>query len=1270
MRPGLGLVAALLGSTALAQELPTGGSVVAGGAVIGAPSGGQMAIGQTTGAAVIDWQSFSIGQGGRVDITQPGVQSALLNRVTGATTSQIHGQLTANGQIFVVNPNGIFIGPTGRIGTGGFVASTLGIGTDDFMAGRYRFEGDGSSATVENAGRIDVVPGGYAALIGGRAKNSGVIRVPLGRVGLAAGERVTLDVSGDGFLQVAVPSQGDETMEALVENSGRIEAEGGQVHMMAASARDAARQVVNMSGVIEARSVGGRSGAVVLGGGGGAVRVTGRIDTSARAQVATSPRPVARPETQPGGDITITGAAIELAGATLVASGAGAGQGGLIRVGGDFKGSGDLARALTAHVDAATRLIADGGESGDGGRIVVWSDVFTDFSGQISARGGDAGGDGGFAEVSGLADLRYRGLADTRAPAGQVGMLLLDPSNITVPGTIDAATIESNLSTTSFTLDTSGPGPDAGDITINEAISWSSGFSLGLDADNDIAINAPIIGSALTVLAGGTITTGPAGAIGVGLFEIFAGDWIQLGPVLPAFDADDFRLDPDYTGTFLRALGGTGGAGDPYRLTDIYGVQGIRTGALPSASFVLANDIDAEVTGTWREFDGPFGFDTIPVFSGTLDGARYVISDLFVNDFVDGGLFGTISAGATVTDLGLVDADVSNDEGGLLADTNLGTIANSSVEGVLQMVAGVVGGMVGTNAGIIRDSFADIEIDAFSFAATPASVGGLAGQNFGTILRSHSSGTVDVSESGGAFVSAGGLVGFEQGTITDSYSLADVTLTQSASNGGAVGGLVGINEAPIPPGSLTITNSFSAGTPSATGAAAVGGLVGLNTGTVINSFWDTDASGVGTSAAGTGLTTAQFQDTAGFLALTQPLGWDFAGAWAPGAPGAYPTNYSTSPVVFVQPGDFTVQYGQTPTATAPGTIGGGAGSFVFGPLGDTLDTSGLLSNLSYGSQTVGTTPFTIPVTGLTSAQGVGYAVRSLGATATITPAPLTVTALNQSRVENDEFVLDQSAFAVTGLVFSDSVGSVALSSAGAASDATAAGSPYAINLGTPAGSGLSNYSIALVPGQLAVLPEATPPVPPVPVIPPPPTVDTTITGGTGGTGGGTTGGTAVTPTDRAALALGTVESFSEDFEARAAACAGQDDDVGAYLACLADAMDSYSDDLERLVSELPPELSGIADIIRDASAGIRAAGAEAQARLAVATSAAERAAIRREAVGKARAALQTAETEIRKAISLIRATDPELAGLHRQQAETVIAAVGRAEIGMSRVLEL
>jgi len=135
--------ASILALTAQARAqplLPQGGTVASGQVRIGTPSGNSLTINQTSAKAVVDWTSFSVGAGASVSFVQPNAGSAILNRVTGATSSTIAGQITGNGQVFLVNPNGIAITPTGSVQVGGgFVASTLDISNAYFTAGRLSF---------------------------------------------------------------------------------------------------------------------------------------------------------------------------------------------------------------------------------------------------------------------------------------------------------------------------------------------------------------------------------------------------------------------------------------------------------------------------------------------------------------------------------------------------------------------------------------------------------------------------------------------------------------------------------------------------------------------------------------------------------------------------------------------------------------------------------------------------------------------------------------------------------------------------------------------------------------------------------------------------------------------------------------------------------------------------------------------------------------------------------------------------------------------------
>jgi len=397
---------------ALAQQaLPQGGTVASGSVSIGPVTGNGLTITQNSARAIVNWQSFSVGQPNTVTFVQPSASSAILNRVTGDTPSTIAGQITANGQVFLVNPNGISITSSGKVqAAGGFVASTLDIRDDDFNAGHLSFSGTGRSAAIDNAGSIEVGRGGFAALLGGTVATSGRISVPLGRVGLGAAERATLDLTGDGFLQVAVPT-GSAAGRALIDVSGRIAARGGRIELQAATVRQAVRDAVNVSGTVSARSVSGRNGAIVLGGGaGGRVTVSGRLAADGRSgagRIAVSGHTVdirdatltARARDGAGGSLTVTGTDIAVTRSTLDASGATGG--GTIRIGGDLQGGGTLERADTVTIDAATRLAANATHSGLGGTVIVWSDNLTRFAGTVSATGGATAGDGGFAEVSG-----------------------------------------------------------------------------------------------------------------------------------------------------------------------------------------------------------------------------------------------------------------------------------------------------------------------------------------------------------------------------------------------------------------------------------------------------------------------------------------------------------------------------------------------------------------------------------------------------------------------------------------------------------------------------------------------------------------------------------------------------------------------------------------------------------------------------------------------------------------------------------------------------
>lgn len=234
---------------------PEGGTVVGGAATIVATSPTLLDILQATDRAIIDWRSFSIGEAEHTNFSQPSTDSVALNRVIGGDLSTIAGRLSANGNIVLINPNGVIFTSTARIDVHGLIASISNIGNDDFMAGRLDFSAavDPSSFVI-NRGEITAAEGGLVALVAPWVENSGVIAARLGRVELASGRAFTVDLYGDGLIQLALAAAGDgagEVPDALsraarVSNLGLISADGGVVALSVAAAQKLVDNVIDM----------------------------------------------------------------------------------------------------------------------------------------------------------------------------------------------------------------------------------------------------------------------------------------------------------------------------------------------------------------------------------------------------------------------------------------------------------------------------------------------------------------------------------------------------------------------------------------------------------------------------------------------------------------------------------------------------------------------------------------------------------------------------------------------------------------------------------------------------------------------------------------------------------------------------------------------------------------------------------------------------------------------------------------------------------------
>ena len=360
---------------------PTGGQVTGGQATISS-SGNKTTINQNTGSAVIDWSSFNIGSNEAVQFVQPSASSIALNRIHDSGASSIDGQLTANGNVWLLNPNGVMFGNNAQVNVGGLLATTSNISNSDFMAGNYHFTpGSNPNATLSNAGNITVAQSGIAAFVAPNVVNNGVINATLGKVQLGSGDSFTLDLYGDGLVNL----QASNALNSqLVANHGKISANGGKVALTAAAASNAVNSVVNNDGIIEANSIGSQNGVITLyAEGSNAVQnnVTankGQKTGSSTVNVSGTLSAQGSNTGETGGSISVLGDNVNIqSGANINASGNTGG--GTIQIGGDFHGQGITPTALATTVQANSSINADATNTGNGGNVTVWSDNYTNF---------------------------------------------------------------------------------------------------------------------------------------------------------------------------------------------------------------------------------------------------------------------------------------------------------------------------------------------------------------------------------------------------------------------------------------------------------------------------------------------------------------------------------------------------------------------------------------------------------------------------------------------------------------------------------------------------------------------------------------------------------------------------------------------------------------------------------------------------------------------------------------------------------------------------
>jgi filamentous hemagglutinin family protein len=718
--------------------------------------------------AIINYTQFDVWANEQLHFVQPSSEARVLNRVLGDAT-HIDGGLFANGIVYIVNPAGIFFGSTAVVNVGGLYAAAGNISNEDFLARSDRFT---LSGTVANDGSIQSPE---VALLGAAVRNHGNISAPDGTIALVAGEKVLLTQLGT-HIAVQVDGAADESDGPAIEQTGSVDAGSGSVSY---TTGDVYSLAINHTGITRGREI-------ELNAASGTVQVAGTLDASDRSAGAT------------GGSIAVTGERVALLGAQLDASGDAGG--GSIHVGGDAHGQGALANAQRTYVDEGSTLRADAVTSGDGGDVVVWSDEGTAVHGAISARGGAAGGDGGFAEISSGGFMTADGSVDLGAASGANGTLLYDPTKISIVGGTGDDAFDPSLGQVLF-----ADLPDT--FTVYESELEAATANVVLQAKDSIttpdasAFAGPVTllpdrsltlntsnetgdGTGGIFLSGVSFTTSGTGAItlatGTGIGTGVEAD-LEVGNLQTAGGAVSLTTEDGAIAvgnvTTVGANGATGGAG----------------GAITIVAGDANQDRESDITAGLLGASGGDGSSGAGGKGGAITvrsvGVREDIAGTITDPILGGGDINVVQIGATG---GAGNGGAGGAGGNVAIDTTDGFISTGAID-----TSGGIG-TTGGNAGTITIDTRDANRDNLNDVTT------------GALLATGGDGVALTGSTGGK----GGAI-----TISTHQSIVIAGATNSADNQTAGGGGdIDVQSA--------IDASGGAGTASAGGA---GGSVSLNT---------------------------------------------------------------------------------------------------------------------------------------------------------------------------------------------------------------------------------------------------------------------------------------------------------------------------------------------------------------------------------------------------------------------------------------------------------
>ena len=799
---GKGLVVAVASLLALvgmplAFALPTGGQVVSGSADILA-QGPNMSINQHTDKLTTNWNDFSVQANQSVTFNQPSSTSIALNRVVGVNGSNIQGQINANGQVFLINPNGVVFGNKAQVNVGGLVATTRDISDADFKAGRYTFSGT-AATEVANLGSITAADGGSVALLGAKVRNEGTIKAQNGRVALAAGNSFTVSFDSNQLLDLHVDSA---ALNALVSNGGLLKADGGQVLMTAKSAGSMLQTVVNNQGTIEANTLSQKAGRITLDGGDvGVVSVDGSLQANALGGKGD------------GGLIETRGATTRVQLPTKVGTQSRDGRTGTWKIASNEVKVGSFfnANSNTVHADTLSRNLA------------TTNIELASGKGDVAVENGMRWSSGNQLTLSSAKDIRLNDRlsasgANARVELNAQGGIKLN-RQLTLSGSNSSLGLNHG---SGFVMGQNGGVTLSGNGARFDAN--GEAYRVIQDTTQLQAIDQDLAGR---YVLGNSINSS-ARLTSIGGQQAFSGIFDGLGNTLSGLTINSNGTDG---GLFASSSGSIGnlklasltinGAKPTSGSSALGGLVGRNSGRIANVS---ASDLQVNAQSRQDNLVGGLvGINS----GGSIDNAS-ITGVVLGNTLTSaaGGLVGlntgSVSRSSADVDVrGTMNSHALVGIGGLVGINQSGSIANSASSGALGLGSihdyayRNLGGLVGINQnGTIVGSNAS----GLVFGGAGNNVGGLVGLNNSSLITDSSASGMVI---GLVLDTAGGLVGLNQNSVLRNVKASGENYGQKSFN---VGGLVGKNV------NSEISGAEASGMVAAVDSTHVGGLIGHNTG--------------------------------------------------------------------------------------------------------------------------------------------------------------------------------------------------------------------------------------------------------------------------------------------------------------------------------------------------------------------------------------------------------------------------------------------------------